>query len=127
AELSRDGFRTRLDDNESARSQWMGSYSWGDESQTTQTLNLAGTKVVTNYEQYSASNTRTFTPNLVNEARFGFSRFYNVLSTLQAFNTDIVSAIGIPGQKSVAPVAWGIPAVTFSGTGFQQIGDGTDA
>ncbi len=125
--LNRDGLVTRLDYNESSKSQWMGRYSWGDENQTTQALNLAGTKVITNYEQYSASNTRTFTPNLVNEARFGYSRFYNVLSTLQAFNTDIVSAIGIPGQKSVAPVAWGIPAVTFSGTGFQQIGDGTDA
>src|SRR5215831_14975830 len=124
---NRDGLVMRLDYNESPKSQWMGRYSWGDENQTTQALNLAGTKVVTNYEQYTASNTRTFTPKLVNEARFGYSRFYNVLSTLQAFNTDIVSAIGIPGQKSVAPVAWGIPAVTFSGTGFQQIGDGTDA
>src|SRR5438094_7854271 len=125
--LNRDGLVTRLDYNESSRSQWMGRYSWGDENQTTQALNLAGTKVITNYEQYSASNTRTFTPNLVNEARFGYSRFYNFLGTLQAFNTDIVSAIGIPGQKSVAPVTWGIPAVTFSGTGFQTLGDGTDA
>ena len=125
--LNRDGLVMRLDYNESSKSQWMGRYSWGDENQTTQTLNLAGTKVVTNYEQYSASNTRTFTPNLVNEARFGYSRFYNVLSTLLAFDTDVVSAVGVPGQKSVAPVAWGIPAVTFSGTGFQQIGDGTDA
>src|SRR3989454_7652218 len=125
--LNRDGFVSRLDYNESSRSQWMGRYSWGDENQTTQTLNLAGTKVITNYEQYTASNTRTFTPNLVSEARFGYSRFYNFLGTLLAFDTDVVSAVGIPGQKSVAPVAWGIPAVTFSGTGFQQLGDGTDS
>src|SRR6266516_1873951 len=114
--LNRDGFVLRLDYNESSRSQWMGRYSWGDENQTTQTLNLAGTKVITNYEQYTASNTRTFTPNLVNEASFGYSRFYNFLGTLLAFDTDVVSAVGIPGQKSVAPVAWGIPAVTFSGS-----------
>src|SRR5438094_764724 len=66
--LNRDGLVMRLDYNESSRSQWMGRYSWGDENQTTQALNLAGTKVVTNYEQYSASNTRTFTPNLVHSA-----------------------------------------------------------
>src|SRR5881296_132175 len=125
--LNRDGFVLRLDYNESSKSQWMGRYSWGDENQTTQNLNLSGTKVVTNYEQYTASNTRTFTPNLVNEARFGYSRFYNFVGTLLAFDTDVVSAVGIPGQKSVAPVAWGIPAVTFSGTGFQALGDGTDA
>src|SRR3989441_10111916 len=124
--LNRDGLVMRLDYNESSKSQWMGRYSWGDENQTTQTLNLAGTKVITNYEQYTASNTRTFTPNLVNEARFGYSRFYNFIGTLLAFDTDVVSAVGIPGQKSVAPVTWGIPAVTFSGTGFQPLGDGTE-
>src|SRR6266581_2203272 len=41
--LNRDGFVLRLDYNESSRSQWMGRYSWGDENQTTQTLNRAGT------------------------------------------------------------------------------------
>src|SRR5215831_18186327 len=94
--LNRDGLVMRLDYNESPKSQWMGRYSWGDENQTTQTLNLAGTKVVTNYEQYAASNTRTITPHLVNEARFGYSRFYNSLGTLLAFDTDVVSQLGIP-------------------------------
>src|SRR5438093_4699692 len=124
--LDRDGFVLRLDYNESSKSQWMGRYSWGDENQTTQELNRSGTNVITNYEQYTASNTRTFTPNLVNEARFGYSRFYNFFGTLLAFDTDVVSAVAIPGQESVAPVTWGIPAVTFSGTGFQPLGDGTE-
>ncbi|PYS09350.1 MAG: hypothetical protein DMG17_27125 [Acidobacteria bacterium] len=130
--FNRDAFVLRLDYNEASRSQWMGRYSWGDENQSTQALNRAGTKVLTNYEQYAASNTRTFTPNLVNEARFGYSRFYNSVSTLLAFNTDVVSAVGIPGQKSGPPVAWGIPAISFNGTGFfsgigfPQIGDITD-
>ena len=42
--LNRDGFVVRLDYNESSKSQWMGRYSGGDENQSTQTLNLAGTK-----------------------------------------------------------------------------------
>jgi len=124
--LNRDGFVTRLDYNESSKSQWMGRYSWGDENQSTQTLNRAGTKVLTNYEQYAASNTRTFTPYLVNEARFGYSRFYNSIGTLLAFDTDVVSDLGIPNQKSGVPVTWGIPSATFSGTGFFGLGDSTE-
>jgi len=124
--LNRDGFVLRLDYNQSSKSQWMGRYSWGDENQTTQGLNRAGTKVLTNYEQYATSNTLTFTPNLVNEARFGYSRFYNSIGTRLAFDTDVVSALAIPNQKSGDPVTWGIPSVTFSGTGFNGIGDSTE-
>ena len=123
---NRDGFVLRLDYNESSRSQWMGRYNWGDENQVTQGLNLAGNKVLTNYEQYTGSNTRTFTPTLVNEARFGYSRFYNALGTLLAGNTDVVSDIGIPGQNPGAPVTWGIPNAVFNGTGFTAIGDTND-
>jgi hypothetical protein len=124
--LNRDGFVLRLDYNESPKSQWMGRYNWGDENQTTQGLNRTGTKVITNYEQYTGSNTRTFTPHLVNEARFGYSRFYNDIGTRLAFDTDVVSQIGIPGQKGGLPITWGIPFVGFSGTGFTGIGDSTE-
>src|SRR6266446_1008174 len=124
--LNRDGLVMRLDYNESSRSQWMGRYSWGDENQSRQQLNITGRKVLTNYEQYAASNTRTFAPNLVNEARFGYSRFYNALGTFLAFGTDVVSALGIPNQKSGAPVTWGIPSATFNATGFQGLGDSTE-
>ena len=126
APLNRDGFVLRLDYNQSSKSQWMGRYSWGDENQTTQGLNLTGTKILTNYEQYVASNTQTITPRLVNESRFGYSRFYNSLGTRLAFDTDVVSAVNIPGFKSGAPVTWGIPSVTFSGTGFAGLGDSTE-
>jgi hypothetical protein len=124
--LNRDGFVLRLDYNESSQSQWMGRYNWGDENQTTQGLNRTGTKVLTNYEQYTGSNTRTFTPHLVNEARFGYSRFYNSIGTRLAFDTDVVSQIGIPGQKSGTPVTWGIPFVGLNGGGFTGIGDNTE-
>ncbi|MEK7832618.1 MAG: hypothetical protein AAB401_16115, partial [Acidobacteriota bacterium] len=111
---------------ESPKSQWMGRYNWGDENTSTQGLNLAGTKVLTNYEQYTGSNTRTLTSNLVNDARFGYTRFFNSLGTLSAGNTDVVSAIGIPNQKPGAPITWGIPNVVFNGGGFTAIGDAND-
>jgi hypothetical protein len=101
--LNRDGFVLRLDYNESPKSQWMGRYNWGDENQTTQGLNRAGTKVFTNYEQYTGSNTWTFTPHLVNEARFGYSRFYNDIGTRLAFDTDVVSQIGILAKRADFP------------------------
>src|SRR5207244_13320309 len=94
--FNRDGFVLRLHFIESSKSQWMGRYNWGDENTSTQGLNLAGTKVLTNYEQYTGGNTRTLTSNLVNDARFGYTRFFNSLDTLSAGSSDVVSAIGIP-------------------------------
>jgi len=124
--LNRDGFTVRMDYVESAKSQWTGRYSWGDENQSQQTINLSGSKILTNYEQYLGSNTRIITPNIVNEARFGFSRFYNSLGTLSAFSADIVGSLNLPNLPSGPPVAWGIPSVTFGSTGFSGFGDVTD-
>ncbi len=42
----------------------------------------AGAKIAIGYEQYLGSNTRILSPNLVNEARFGYTRFYNALTAL---------------------------------------------
>jgi hypothetical protein len=121
---NRDGFVLRMDFVESSKSQWSGRYSWGDENQAQQGLTLDGTKIVTNYEQYMGSNTRTITPNLVNEARFGYTRFFNSIGTYLAFNTDVVSEIGIPNFKGGIPVTWGIPNITL--IGYSSIGDSTE-
>src|SRR5205807_8136831 len=121
APQNRDGFVLRMDFVESSKSQWSGRYSWGDENQANQGLTLDGTKIVTNYEQYMGSNTRTITPNLVNEARFGYTRFFNSIGTLLAFNKDVVSQVGIPGFPGGDPVTWGIPNVTL--IGYRSIGD----
>jgi hypothetical protein len=124
--LNRNGFVVRMDFVESAKSQWTGRYSWGDENESTQTINLSGSKLLTNYEQYMGSNTRILTPNLLNEARFGYSRFYNTIGTLSAFNLDVVGLLNLPNLPSGPPVTWGIPQVTFSGDGFTAFGDSTE-
>jgi hypothetical protein len=124
--FDRDGFVLRMDFIESSKSQWMGRYNWGDEITSAQGLNLAGTKVLTNYEQVTIGNTRTITSNLVNDARFGYTRFFNSLGTLSAGNLDVVADIGIPNQKSGDPITWGIPNVVFNGGGFTAIGDAND-
>ncbi len=124
APQNRDGFVLRMDFVESSKSQWAGRYSWGDENSATQGITLDGTKIVTNYEQYMGSNTRTFSPNLVNEARFGYTRFFNSIGTYLAFNKDVVSEIGIPNFPGGDPVTWGIPNVTL--IGYSSIGDSTE-
>jgi hypothetical protein len=123
---NRDGFTLRMDFVESSKSQWTGRYSWGDENQATQGLSITGSKILTNYEQYLGSNTRTITPKLVNEARFGYSRFFNSTGTYSAFATDTVTGLGVPGLQAGLPVTWGVPAITLNGDGFASFGDNTD-
>ena len=122
--FDRDGFVLRMDFVESAKSQWTGRYSWGDEVQSDQTINLSGAKVTTNYEQYLGSNTRTFTPNLVNEARFGYSRFFNAITALGAFSTNYVQQLALPNLPAGPPVTWGIPSVGL--TNYSGFGDNSD-
>jgi len=123
---NRDGFILRLDFVESDRSQWTGRYSWGDENQSSTGISITGSKILTNYEQYLGTNTRTFTPSLVNVARFGYTRLYNALGTRSAFNADTVSALGIPSLQPGDPVTWGVPMASFAGDGFLAIGDAQD-
>jgi hypothetical protein len=126
APLNRDGLTLRMDFVESSKSQWTGRYSWGNENQENTGLTITGSKILTGYEEYLGSNTRTLTPNLVNEARFGYSRLYNSIGTLSAFTTDSVTGLGIPGLSAGSPVTWGVPSMTFSGDGFSALGDSSD-
>ena len=124
--FNRFGFVIRMDFVESAKSQWAGRYSWCSEVMTSGSIGITGTKVTTGCEQYLGSNTRILTPNIVNEARFGHTRMYNAITTADAFVNNAVAALGIPNLEPGAPVQWGIPNASFSGDGFNAIGDGSD-
>lgn len=123
---NRDAFTLRMDFIESSKSTWTGRYSWGDENQSNTGLSITGGKIITNYEQYLGSNTRTLTPSLLNEARFGYTRLSNSTGTFSAFDVDSVSALGIPNLQPGAPVSWGVPFASFAGDGFAAIGDTQD-
>src|SRR5258708_17844285 len=73
------------------------------------------------------SNTRILTRNIVNEARFGYSRFYNAVTPLTAFNLNTVAALNLPNLDPGLPVAWGIPSINLTGDGFNGFGDSTEA
>ena len=122
--FNRDGFVLRMDFVESSKSQWSGRYSWGDENQTNQTINISGARIITNYEQYMGSNTRILSANVVNEARFGYSRFYNSLGAISQGSQNIVNQLNLPNLVAGPPVTWGIPSVTFST--YSSFGDNSD-
>ena len=79
------------------------------------------------------SNTWTLSPHVVNDARFGYSHFFNSLGLLSAYTNNVVGGLGIPGLNAGAASTWGIPSMTFS-TGptgttkniWSGFGDSTD-
>jgi len=111
--INRDQFTGRFDFVESSNSQWFGRYSWGDENQLTEALRLNGDKIVTHFRQYMVTNTRVLSTSVVNEGRFGLSKFYNTTGPELAFTRDVVSELKIPGLAPGPPVQWGIPNITL--------------
>ncbi len=122
--VNKDQFILRMDFAESSRSQWFGRYSWGDENQLNEALYLNGFQVLTNVEQYMGSNVRIFSPSTVNEARFGYTSFFNSAGRELAFKRDVVTELGIPGLKGGEPVTWGIPSVAI--TNYSGFGDDSE-
>jgi len=115
---------------QSQKSQYAFRYSSGNETIISTGLLGAGSKIFTQYFQYMGSNTWTFSPHIVNEARFGYSHFFNSLGLLSAYTKDVVDSIGIPNLTGGLPSTWGIPDMAFSqgpaGTTpaiWQEIGD----
>jgi hypothetical protein len=100
--INRDQFIGRFDVVESNNSQWFGRYSFGDENQLTEALKLNGTNIITRFKQYMVSNTRVLTPTVVNEARFGLTKFYNTIGPELAFSRDVVGELG--GHPERLPV-----------------------
>lgn len=121
----REQFTQRVDLNESNVSTWFGRYSWTGENQVTPNLVLNGTSLDTNARQVMLANTRVLSPNMVNEMRFGYNRFFNSVSTELAYRRDVVSELGIPGVPTLDPSTWGIPAIVVAGfSGFGDTSEG---
>jgi hypothetical protein len=123
--IDKDQYTQRIDFIESARSNWFGRFSWGDEQQVQPALYLNGTKLLTNVRQIMLSNTRVFGPTKVNDLRFGYNYFSNLLGTELANVRDVVGELRIPGVSPSPSIAWGIPSIgvaSFSGFGDSSEG-----
>ncbi|MBM3765164.1 MAG: carboxypeptidase regulatory-like domain-containing protein [Acidobacteria bacterium] len=123
--IDRDQLVVRGDWVESSKSTWFGRYSWGDENQLTSQLFQNGDKIITTFDQYMVSNTRVLSPTMVNEARFGLTRFYNTTGPELAFGRNVVGELNIPGLAPGPAVQWGIPAVGFAGV-YSGFGNGSE-
>jgi len=123
--INRDQFISRMDFVESSKSQWNARYSWGDENQLSEFLKLNGEAVITNFNQYMATNTRVLSNTMVNEVRFGYTQFYNTAGPELAFTRDVVGELKIPGLASGPPVQWGIPNISLQGV-YSGFGNGSE-
>jgi outer membrane receptor for monomeric catechols len=123
--INKDQFIQRFDWIESSKSSWFGRYSRSDENQLNENLFLNGEAIITKASQWTVTNTRVFTAALVNEFRFGLTKFYNTTGPQLAFTRDVVSELGIPGLNPGPPVQWGIPNVSITAySGFGNSSEG---
>jgi len=123
--INKDQFIQRFDWIESSKSSWFGRYSKSDENQLTGSLFRNGELIVTDASQWTVTNTRVITSTIVNEFRFGLTKFYNTTGPELAFTTDVVGTLGIPGLASGPPVQWGIPNVSVTAySGFGNSSEG---
>jgi len=79
-----------------------------------------------NVFQTMVSNTRTLSPSLVNETRFGYNRFDSDLLLRYANERDVTKELGIRGLVSPPKNGWGTPAIQLGGglSGFGESGNG---
>ncbi|MEZ5363272.1 MAG: carboxypeptidase-like regulatory domain-containing protein [Bryobacterales bacterium] len=118
-----DQLTTRFDFSENANSQWFGRYSWGREFVGLgATFPIQDRNVSTRVDQIMLSNTRTFSPTMVNELRLGANIFDNDLKTLNNGVRDVSGELGIPGMPPVAEAAWGSPQIGMSGVAWSPAG-----
>jgi hypothetical protein len=122
--IDKNQFTQRIDFVQSAASTWMGRYSHSRDDEIAPALRLNGTKLVNRIHQMMLGNTRTLTPTVVNEFRFGYNSFFNTFGRESAFVRDVTSELAIPGMSTIPPEAWGIPSIGINGlSGF---GDSTE-
>ena len=102
----------------------MGRYSYGHDDEVTPALKLNGSKLLNTVHQVMIGNTRTISPTVLNEFRFGFNSFFNTFGRELAYTRDVVSELAIPGVTPGPPESWGIPTIGISG--YNGFGDSTE-
>lgn len=118
-------FTQRMDFTENSSSTWFGRLSYGDEFvRDTANFEQREGKTTTKTWQAMISNTRTFSPTVVNEFRFGYTGFDNDRLLRFAFERDVTSELGIIGLESPVEAAFGTPNVGLE-NGLSGFGEST--
>ena len=100
--IDKDQFTQRIDFVQSSSSTWMGRYSHSRDDEINPALKLNGTKLVNRIHQGMVGNTRTLSPTVVNEFRFGYNSFYNTFGRELAFVRDVTSGAGHPWHDAAS-------------------------
>jgi hypothetical protein len=102
----------------SARLSWFGRWNYDKDAQYVPGSFLhEGSLVSTRPDQVLAGGTQIFGSSLVNEMRFGWSRFVNELTGYNAFKNDVnTNTLKIPGLNPTnSPAFWGVPTISIAG------------
>ena len=105
---------------------WFGRWSYDKDAQYIPTNFIhQGSLVSTRPDQVLAGGTQIFGSSLVNEARFGWTRFVNNLTGYNAFKNDVnTNILKIPGLNPTnSPAFWGVPSISISG--YSSFGEPT--
>lgn len=71
-------------------------------------------------QSVAINDTHSFSPHLLNEFRFGISRF-NIYLTSIDFGTSLAQKVGIPGVV-ISDTTTAMSQITFAGGGFRNVG-----
>ena len=126
--LDKDTLTTRIDFNESSKSQWFGRYSWNDESTILNTGQITddGETLYTRASQWVFSNIRTLSPTKVNEARFGYNSLFNNITQQLAGKENVNQELGMPVVPT-DPNSFGIPNINFLNGNLATFGNPTSS
>ncbi len=113
--LDKDTLTTRIDFNESSKSQWFGRYSWNDESTLLNTGQITddGETLYTRSSQWVLSNVRTISATKVNEARFGYNSLFNNITQQLAGKENVNQELNMPVSPS-DPNSFGVPNISLT-------------
>ncbi len=121
---SSDQTMVRVDYQMTPTLSWFGRWNYDKDSQYTPGSFIhEGSLVATRPDQVAAGGIQIFGSHLINEERFGWSRFVNNLTGYNAFKTDVnTKVLKIPGLNPTNnPAFWGIPSMSIAGySGFGE-------
>jgi hypothetical protein len=116
-----DQYNMRLDHQVSSRDIVYGSFSWSDETKSNFALRPYGG------EGYPLSNrlvtltwNRTFSPNILNEFRFGYNRSVTYRLSETSFTRDYAKEVFNLKNIATQPIVYGVPS--FGIGGFSSVG-----
>jgi hypothetical protein len=120
-------FNIRLDHSISSKDQLFGSYSFEDRPHIApDPMPLRGVRYPLRNQLLTVTETHTFSPTIVNEARFGYNRTKTFLVSLGALGANYAADIFGFTNTSSNPFDFGVPNASISG-GFSTVGSAAES